>query len=131
MFRKESQMNQLEKDALIMRQIFEKVMEVLYDNDVMYTRENIARMAQILMALSVNMIGMSSNDVSGFRNSAQKMVNDMSTMLDTMDPQKRDKMLKAVDEQLSWFEKVYAKQKEDFEQEMSESSVTKDDSKMN
>lgn len=124
-------MKQTEQDALIMQQVYEKILEVLYDNGVMYTKENIARVAQILMAMSVNMIGMSSNNVAEFRTKAQKMVDDMVGMLDTMDPQKRDKVMKAVDEQFDWFEKVYEKQKKDFEEELAASQEQVDKSKLN
>jgi len=124
-------MKQIEQDAIIMQQVYEKILEVLYDNGVMYTRENVARMAQILMAMSVNMMGLASNDVAEFRTKAQKMVNDMAGMLDNMDPVKRGKMMKAIDEQLGWFEKVYEKQKKDFEEELEASQDQVDKSELN
>lgn len=124
-------MKQIEQDAVIMQQIYEKILEVLYDNGVMYTRENVARMAQILMAMSVNMMGMSSNNVAEFRTKAQKMVDDMAGMLEGMDPQKRGKMMQAIDEQIGWFEKVYEKQKKDFEEELAASQEDVDKSELN
>lgn len=124
-------MKQIEQDAIIMQQIYEKVLEVLYDNGVMYTRDNVARMAQILMAMAVNMIGMSSNNVAEFRTKAQKMVDDMVGMLEGMEPQKRDKMMKAIDEQIDWFEKVYEKQKKDFEEELAASQEQVEESELN
>lgn len=110
-------MKQIEQDAIVMRQIYEKIIEVLHNNNVIYSRDNIARLAQILMAMSVNMIGMSSLNVAEFRKMGQKMLDDMAGMLDTMDPQERGKLMGAVDNQLNWFEKAYKKQEADFEDE--------------
>ena len=120
-------MKQSEQDAIIMQQMWEKIIGVLYENNVMYSRKNIERMAQILMAVSVNMMAMSSNNVVEFRQKSQKMINDMVTVLETMDPKRRSKLMSAIDHQLEWFKDSYKKQQEEFEKQEEKTDEEKND----
>lgn len=99
-------MKQIEKDAIIMRQIVEKIMEVMIDNNVVYSKENIHRLAQIVMAWSVTMTAMSCNDIKDFRDKTKDIINKFTSMLETMDPNERGKLMKSVSEQLEFFNKV-------------------------
>ncbi|HUU88952.1 MAG TPA: hypothetical protein VMX17_14550 [Candidatus Glassbacteria bacterium] len=100
-------MDQKLKDAVIMKEIIENILHTLHNHDVMFSKESVRRFAYILMAWSVTMIGMSSNDVADFREKARLMVDNIASMLDQMDPTRRGKVMSAIDEQMSWFKKAH------------------------
>jgi len=100
-------MDQKIKDAVIMKEIIDNLLHTLHNHDVMFSKESVRRFAYILMAWSVTMIGMSSNDVADFREKARLIVDNIASMLDQMDPVQRGKVLSAIDEQMEWFEKAH------------------------
>ena len=100
-------MDQKLRDAVMMREIVEGVLKVLHEHDVMLSKENVARVAYILMGWAVTMIGMSSNDVADFRHNAQKMTDSIASMLEMMEPQQRGNVMNAINEQMDWFKKAY------------------------
>jgi len=97
-------MKQIEKDAIIMRQVMEKIMEVIVENDIIYSKDNMLRMAQLLMAQAVSMVGMSSNNMKEFRDNTRKLVESITSVMEQMDPQARAKLIDQIDKQLDWFE---------------------------
>jgi len=97
-------MKQIEQDALIMKQVMEKVMEVIVHNNIIYSKENILRFAQILMGQAVSMVGMSSNNMKEFRDSTKKLVGSVTEVLECMDHKERAKLMDIVGKQLDWFE---------------------------
>ena len=87
-----------------MRQVMEKLMEVLVSNDVIYSKHNMLRIAQILMAQAVSMVGMSSNNMKEFRDNTKKLIEEVTTVLEGMDHKERAALMDRVGKNLDWFE---------------------------